>query len=191
MGPDPAASAVGSLHPIGGSMTITAPALTTTRANTATLVAAVKDALRAVPKRTPLPVLTHLRLSAETDTIVVTGFDYELSITRMVRGAGVMEPVLLPGIPLRDALMRLDQKQDVNLSVDGQKVTLQQGTRSVTLNTFPIEEYPALPVRDEARGLFETTGTILDTMAKGVCPFVGKDDGLPVLTATHLRLEGD
>src|SRR4051812_7803921 len=100
-------------HHQGERMTITAPVLTSTRANTATLVAAVKDALRAVPKSRGLPVLRNLRVHANDETIFVTGFDYELSITRMVSAVGELPPALVPGIALRDALARLDQKQDV------------------------------------------------------------------------------
>jgi DNA polymerase III subunit beta len=171
-------------------MTITAEPTTTITAPTATLVAAVKDALRAVPRRAHTPIMSALRVHAEAGRIHVAGFDYELSVTRIVNGVGEMPAVLVPGIPLRDALARLDQKRDVQIEVTETSVILTQGTRKVTLKTvFEVAEYPLIPVIDGP--IFETTGTTLSTLSGSLNPFVGKDDGLPVLTAVNLRLEGN
>jgi DNA polymerase III sliding clamp (beta) subunit (PCNA family) len=166
-------------------MTITPThSLTTTRTNTATLVAAVKDALHAVPKKVFAPVLTMLRIHANFEHIVVTGFDYDFSVTRTVSGVGDLPAVLVPGVPLRDALTRLDQKQDVSITVDGDKVTITQGTRSVTLKaTIPVEEFPTVPTVHGP--VFETTGTVLSTFSSSLSPFASKDDMLPALTTVR------
>ena len=145
---------------------MTATPITTlaTKANTATLVAAVKDALRAVAKRPSVPVVSLLRLEGDprNGMIFVTGFDYELSVTKHVDATGQFPPVLVPGIALRDALMRLDQKADVYIGVDGEKVILKQGTRSVTLKApIPADEFPMLP--SVLGPVFDTTGQVLTT----------------------------
>jgi DNA polymerase-3 subunit beta len=174
-------------------MTITTPIETQQiiRVGTATLVAAVKDALRAVPKKAHTPLMTQLLLRAEGGVLSITGYDYELSVTRIVGVDGIaFDPVLLAGKTLCDALTRLDQKQPVEVVSTGTKVTLRQGTRVVTLNTHAkVEEYPQTPVVVGA--VFETIGTTLSTFAATLATCVGKDDMLPALTGYHLSLEGN
>lgn len=163
---------------------------TTVSTGVATLVGAVKDALRAVPTRFHTPILTCLRVHAQHGSLVVSGFDYETSITRTVPAEGEIDAFVVPGIALRDALTRLDQKQDVSLSAADERVTLVQGTRIVTLKTLDLDQYPLIP-SGWPHAAFETTGQTLTEMSNALSVAVSKDDMLPVLTAIRLHLDGD
>ena len=163
---------------------------TTVVTNTAPLLAAVKDALRAVSKRPTTPIMAFLHVSADAGALQVSGFDWETGVTRTIDASGFVAPFVVTGIAFRDALARLDQKQPVNIGWAGDRVTITQGTRTVNLKTGDVGEFPALPaVTSEA--VLTTTGQHVAAMVAGVLPFVGKDDMLPALTGINLTLEGD
>jgi len=163
---------------------------TTVTTHTATMLAAVRHALLAVAKRPSVPVLSHLRVWSESGHLRVAAYDYDTAIIRHLDAEGAIEPMLLPGVQLRDALARLDQKQPVTLGRDLDKALITQGTRTVTLRLGDMADYPDLPAVPEGRAL-SVAGPVLASMVTGVGPFVGKDDMLPVLTAMHFKLDGD
>lgn len=169
-------------------MTITANP-TTVQTATATLLASVKDAIRAVHKRPSTPVMHGLRLETTTPgTLSVAGFNFDVSITKRVAvaGAGTLDACLVPSTALRDALARLDAKQPVTLGVDGDKLVLTQNAKRVQLKLLNVGDYPDLP-RIEAPSDLITSGEVLKQVAGGVAPFLGRDDMLPVLRAVQVE----
>lgn len=163
---------------------------TTVSTGVATLVGAVKDALRAVYKRPQVPIMSCVRVHAELGYIIVSGFDYETSITRTLPAEGEILPFVTPALALRDALARLDQKRDVSVSSSDGRVTLAQGTRIVTLKTYDVADFPNVP-RLPVAPVFECPGATLAELSSSLSPFVSKDDMLPVLTAVNLALDGE
>lgn len=164
--------------------------VTTVTTNTADLLTAVKHVLLGVGKRPSVPVLGCIRIVAEDNVLAVAGFDFETRVSRTVAGEGDLPEALVPGVALKDAVARLDQKQPVTLAVDGEYLLITQGTRNVKLRTGYLEDYPALPPVPVTPAL-ETTGYNLAALTNGLMPFVGKDDMLPVLTGIHFKLDGD
>lgn len=153
------------------------------------LAEAVAWTAKSLPARPPAPVLAGLLLSAIGEELVISGFDYEVSsrsqLPAQVEEAGT---VLVSGKLLADIARALPNRP-VEFSTDGPKVSLVCGSSRFTLQTMPVEEYPALPDMPKAAGSI-AAGTFAAAVAQ-VAVAAGKDDTLPFLTGVRVEINGD
>lgn len=155
------------------------------------LTDAVAWAARSLPVRPSVPVLAGLLIETnETgDGLVLSTFDYETS-ARATVPASIQDEgkALVSGRLLADICRSLPSKP-VHMSIEGAKVVLTCGQAKFTLQTMPVEEYPALPAMPE------TTGSVSsDAFSQAVSQAVtaaGRDDMLPVLTGVRIEIAGD
>jgi DNA polymerase-3 subunit beta len=154
------------------------------------LADAVAWAARILPQKSQLPVLSGLRLDAETSgALRLSGFDYEVSaeaeLDVTVAEAG---SVLVPGRLLADITRSLPG-QPVEISTDGSRVQVSCGSARFTLPTLPLDEYPTLPDMPEVAG---TLGSDAFAAAiTSVAVAAGRDDTLPVLTGIRIEIDGE
>lgn len=154
------------------------------------LADAVAWAARILPQKSQLPVLSGLRLDAETSgALRLSGFDYEVSaeaeLDVMVAEAG---SVLVPGRLLADITRSLPG-QPVEIATEGSRVQVSCGSARFTLPTLPLDEYPSLPEMPAVAG---TLGS--DAFAAAVTSVAvaaGRDDTLPVLTGIRIEIDGE
>jgi DNA polymerase-3 subunit beta len=153
------------------------------------LAEAVAWAARSLPPRPPVPVLAGLLLDADSDTLTLSGFDYEVS-ARVEAEADVAEPgrALVSGRLLADISRSLPNRP-VDVASDGQKVVLTCGSARFTLLTLPVDEYPSLPVMPTASG--SVAGDIFAAAVAQVSVAAGRDDTLPVLTGVRVEIDGE
>ena len=153
------------------------------------LAEAVAWTAKSLPARPPAPVLAGLLLSAIGDELVISGFDYEVSsrsqLPAQVEEAGT---VLVSGKLLADIARALPNRP-VEFSTDGPKVELVCGSSRFTLQTMPVDEYPALPDMPKAAGSI-AAGTFAAAVAQ-VAVAAGKDDTLPFLTGVRVEISGE
>ncbi|GAA1260632.1 DNA polymerase III subunit beta [Kitasatospora nipponensis] len=153
------------------------------------LAEAVAWAARSLPARPPVPVLAGLLLTAQEGTLALSGFDYEVS-ARVELEADVEEQgtVLVSGRLLNDISRNLPNRP-VEISTDGQRVTVVCGSSRFTLPTLPVDEYPALPQMPTATGT--VSGEVFASAVSQAAVAAGRDDTLPVLTGVRVEIEGD
>lgn len=153
------------------------------------LAEAVAWAARSLPARPPVPVLAGLLLKAESGSLSLSSFDYEVS-ARVSVEADIDEEgtVLVSGRLLADICRALPNRP-VEISTDGVRVTVLCGSSRFTLHTLPVEEYPALPQMPNATGT--VPGEVFAAAAAQVAIAAGRDDTLPVLTGVRIEIEGD
>lgn len=157
------------------------------------LAESVAWAARSLPSRPSVPVLAGLMLEASSDggsqALQLSGFDYETS-ARAGLPAEVADngKVLVSGRLLADICRSLPAHQ-VEVTLEGQRATLTCGSSRFTLQTMPVEDYPALPA------IPATSGTVpADTFATAVAQAVsaaGRDDMLPLLTGVRIEISGE
>ncbi|MCW2782748.1 MAG: dnaN [Marmoricola sp.] len=160
------------------------------------LADAVAWTARALPIRPSAPVLAGLLIEAGQlsdsagagEGLTLSTFDYETS-ARATLNADVSDEgrALVSGRLLADICRSLPNKP-VDMVIDGAKVTLTCGSARFSLQTMPVEDYPALPVMPEARGTVKS-----ELFAHAVSQAVtaaGRDDMLPVLTGVRVELDG-
>ncbi len=156
------------------------------------LADAVAWAARSLPVRPSVPVLAGLLIETSPDDasgLILSTFDYETS-ARATLPADVSDEgrALVSGRLLADICRSLPNKP-VEMTIDGAKVSLTCGSARFSLQTMPVEEYPALPEMPAATGAVRS-----DVFAAAVAQAVtaaGRDDMLPVLTGVRIEIDGD
>ncbi|WP_031067786.1 DNA polymerase III subunit beta [Streptomyces sp. NRRL WC-3742] len=153
------------------------------------LAEAVAWAARSLPARPPVPVLAGLLLTAQDGSLALSGFDYEVS-ARVELEADVEEAgtVLVSGRLLNDISRNLPNRP-VEISTDGQRVSVVCGSSRFTLPTLPVDEYPALPQMPTATGV--VSGDVFASAVSQAAVAAGRDDTLPVLTGVRVEIEGE
>ncbi|WP_369171962.1 DNA polymerase III subunit beta [Streptomyces sp. R28] len=159
------------------------------RIERAAFAEAVAWAGRALPSRTPVPVLGGLLLAVDAGRLTVSGFDFEAAarIEVSAETTGVGE-VLVPGRRLLD-ICRVLPDGPVSCALEGTRFTVEAGGTEFGLSTLPREEYPALPARPVSYGSVDAAD--FATAVGQVAVAAGRDETLPVLTGVQLRLDGD
>ncbi len=152
------------------------------------LADAVAWAARSLPVRPSAPVLAGLLIETNDDGLMLSTFDYETSARATVPAEVSDEGrALVSGRLLADICRSLPNKP-VDMTIDGAKVSLTCGSARFSLQTMPVEEYPALPDMPQATGTVRS-----DLFANAVSQAVvaaGRDDMLPVLTGVRLEIDG-
>ncbi len=153
------------------------------------LAESVAWAARSLPARPSVPVLAGLLIEADSDGLQLSGFDYETS-ARASLAAEVADEgrALVSGRLLADICRSLPAHQ-VEMSLEGQRVTLVCGSSRFTLQTMPVEDYPALPAMPDVSGTVPAdsfTGAVSQAVAAA-----GRDDMLPLLTGVRVEISGE
>lgn len=150
---------------------------------------AVAWAARSLPVRPSAPVLAGLLIEAGEEGLVLSAFDYETSARAELRADVADEGrVLVSGRLLADICRSLPHKP-IDFELAGSKLELKCGSGRFSLQTMPVDEYPALPNVPAASGVVSG-----DEFASAVAQAVtaaGRDDMLPVLTGVRIEIEGD
>ena len=152
------------------------------------LADAVAWAARSLPIRPSVPVLAGLLIEAGHEGLMLSTFDYETS-ARATLTADVTEEgkALVSGRLLADICRSLPNKP-VEMVIDGARVSLTCGSARFSLQTMPVEDYPALPDMPSATGTVQS-----DVFSHAVSQAVtaaGRDDMLPVLTGVRIEIDG-
>lgn len=145
---------------------------------------AVSFAVKLLPQRTTLPILSGVLIAAEGSSVTVSSFDYEVSAkTRVDAAIEKSGTVLVSGRLLAEIASRLPH-DSVVCELSGNSVAITSGSAKFSLATMPVEEYPNLP---EVEGI---TGTVsaeqFASAVAQVAPAASRDDVTPVITGVLL-----
>jgi len=153
-----------------------------------TLADAVAWAARTLPARPSLPVLAGLVLTADSQGLTLSSFDYEVSARVMINA-----DVEIPGTTLVSGRLLADIARSlpgapVTLVSEGTRIVITCGRSSFTLPTLPVEDYPQLPAMPSSSG--EINAAVFAEAVAQVAIAAGKDDTLPTLTGIRMEIEG-
>jgi DNA polymerase-3 subunit beta len=146
---------------------------------------AVSFAVRLLPQRTTLPILSGVLIETTDDGLSLSSFDYEVS-ARVRIDAQIEEPgrVLVSGKLLADIANRLPGVP-VEVSTQDNRVVVSAGSARFTLLSMPVAEYPSLPAIGESTGVVPA-GTFSGAIAQVVVA-ASRDDVTPVITGVQLE----
>lgn len=147
---------------------------------------AVSFAVKLLPQRTTLPILSGVLIEAAGDGLVLSSFDYEVS-ARTEINAKVDEPgrVLVSGRLLADIASRLPNAP-VTFSTDDGRITVACGAGHFTLLSMPVEEYPTLPQVSSQSGVLQADD--FSAAIAQVAVAASRDDVTPVITGVQLEV---
>ena len=145
---------------------------------------AVSFAVKLLPQRTTLPILSGVLITVEDDTVTISSFDYEVSAkTKVAASVDTPGQVIVSGRLLSEIAQRLPE-DSVTLSLSGTSVSVVSGSAKFTLATMPVEEYPNLPEVEGVSG--SVSGEEFSQAVGQVAPAASSDDVTPVITGVLL-----
>lgn len=123
------------------------------RAELAAIAGAVKYVQGAVPTRTTLPTLEHVRLDASGNRVSLWATDLTVEASAQCP-AEVMMPgsVLVPGHLLASLIERAPKKAtEIDLVVQDHRAVVTIGRSRAEFGTLPVDDFPSLPaIGDDA-----------------------------------------
>jgi DNA polymerase-3 subunit beta len=150
---------------------------------------AVSFAVKLLPQRTTLPILSGVLIEASSTGLTLSTFDYEVS-ARTEIAADVTEPgrALVSGRLLADIANRLPNAP-VDVSSEDNRIIVRAGSARFTLLSMPVEEYPSLPKIGEVTGV--VPADVFASAVAQVAVAASRDDVTPVITGVQLEITGD
>lgn len=109
-----------------------------------------------VEKRQTLPVLANVLLVVDAGKLSLTGTDLEVELVAKAELNGEFGDgeITVPARKLLDICKSLPASAEIELRMDGQKLTIKSGKSRFTLTTLPANEFPNL---EEGIGAFSFT----------------------------------
>ncbi|BDI21226.1 DNA polymerase III subunit beta [Herbiconiux sp. L3-i23] len=150
---------------------------------------AVSFAVKLLPQRTTLPILSGVLIEAGSNGLTLSSFDYEVS-ARTEIAAEVSEPgrALVSGRLLADIASRLPNAP-VEVASEDSRIVVRAGSARFTLLSMPVEEYPSLPKIGEPTGV--VAADVFASAVAQVAVAASRDDVTPVITGVQLEISGD
>ena len=150
---------------------------------------AVSFAVKLLPQRTTLPILSGVLIEATESGLTLSSFDYEVSAQTSI-AAEIEETgrILVSGRLLADIASRLPNAP-VQFSTEDSRIKVTCGSAHFTLLSMPVEEYPTLPQVAEQSGLLPA-GDFAAAVAQ-VAVAASRDDVTPVITGVQLEISQD
>jgi DNA polymerase III subunit beta len=147
---------------------------------------AVSFAVKLLPQRTTLPILSGVLIETSETGLTLSAFDYEVSAQTTIV-ADVEEPgrILVSGRLLADIASRLPAAP-VQFATEETKISVVCGSAHFTLLSMPVEEYPTLPTVSGSTGLLP--GEEFATAVAQVAVAASHDDVTPVITGVQLEI---
>ena len=147
---------------------------------------AVSFAVKLLPQRTTLPILSGILIEANAEGLVLSSFDYEVSSQTEIQ-ADVEEPgtVLVSGRLLAEIAGRLPNAP-VRVATDESRISVTCGSASFTLLSMPVEEYPSIPEVGEESGVVPAEEFAAAVAQVAVA--ASRDDVTPVITGVQLEV---
>ncbi len=150
---------------------------------------AVSFAVKMLPARTTLPILSGVLIEASGEGLVFSSFDYEVSTQTKV-AATVETPgrVLVSGRLLAEIANRLPNAPVTFESVES-RIQVSCGSANFTLLSMPVEEYPTIPQVDGETGVLPAEE--FSSAVAQVAVAASRDDVTPVITGVQLEITGN
>lgn len=147
---------------------------------------AVSFAVKLLPQRTTLPILSGVLIEATETGLILSSFDYEVSAQTAIP-AEVEETgkVLVSGRLLAEIASRMPNAP-VRFSTESSRIKVSCGSASFTLLSMPVEEYPSIPQVSSQSGLVPAEEFAAAVAQVAVA--ASRDDVTPVITGVQLEV---
>lgn len=157
----------------------------------------VQDVLKAISSRTTIPILTGIKIDADTEGIKLTGSDSDISIESFIPKEE--EEILLADIQQTGSIVlnaRFFNEIVKKLPSDTIEIevlssfqtVIRSGQAEFNLNGLDPEEYPHLPQIEEEE-VFKLPTDLLKAMVRQTVFAVSTSETRPILTGVNWRVE--
>jgi DNA polymerase-3 subunit beta len=147
---------------------------------------AVSFAVKLLPQRTTLPILSGVLIEATETGLILSSFDYEVSAqTEIAAEVEETGKVLVSGRLLAEIASRLPNAP-VRFSTENSRIKVSCGSANFTLLSMPVEEYPSIPEVSTQSGLVPAEEFAAAVAQVAVA--ASRDDVTPVITGVQLEV---
>jgi len=147
---------------------------------------AVSFAVKLLPQRTTLPILSGVLIEATETGLILSSFDYEVSAqTEIPAEVEETGKVLVSGRLLAEIASRMPNAP-VRFSTESSRIKVSCGSASFTLLSMPVEEYPSIPQVNSQSGLVPAEEFAAAVAQVAVA--ASRDDVTPVITGVQLEV---
>ncbi|GAA0316094.1 DNA polymerase III subunit beta [Bacillus carboniphilus] len=158
------------------------------------LVKKIQDVMRAVSSKTPLPILTTIKLSADLEGLTLTGSNSTMSIQTVLPQSEQVEIKEVGAIALQakvfSEIVKNLSEGPIDLIVSNLKAVIRSGKSEFKLNGMNAEEYPRLP-EWETDYSFYLPSQLLRTLIRQTVFAVSSSETRPILTGVNWRLQNE
>jgi DNA polymerase III subunit beta len=163
------------------------------------LVQSVQDVMKAVSSRTTIPILTGIKIVANTEGVTLTGSDSDISIESFIpseeNGNEIVEIQQSGSIVLQarffSEIVKKLPMDIVEIEVGNhQSTVIRSGKAEFNLIGLDAEEYPHLPQIEE-NNVFKIPTDLLKAMIRQTVFAVSTSETRPILTGVNWKLEND
>ncbi|AZB41139.1 DNA polymerase III subunit beta [Bacillus sp. FJAT-42376] len=161
------------------------------------LAQSVQDVMKAVSSRTTIPILTGIKIVANSEGVTLTGSDSDISIESFIPteekgkiNVEIQEPgsIVLQARFFSEIVKKLP-KDTVEMEVQNHFSTIiRSGKAEFNLNGLDAQEYPHLPNIEE-ENVFRLPTDLLKTLIRQTGFAVSTSETRPILTGVNWRLE--
>ncbi|KAA0547145.1 DNA polymerase III subunit beta [Bacillus sp. BGMRC 2118] len=157
---------------------------------------AISDVMKAVSSKTTFPILTGIKLIAETDRIILIGSNADITIKRTIPQISdnqkIFEVLKAGSVVVSAKIMSEISKKlpgDIHLSLNhDQTVTLQSEEIKTKLTIFNGEDYPTIPEVTKTKSVTIKSDILLE-MIKQTAFASSKNESRPVLTGVNFSFQ--
>lgn len=175
-----------SAEPTGQTTSSDRSAYVKFQANRDVFSEAVSFAVKLLPQRTTLPILSGVLIQATETGLILSSFDYEVSAqTEIAADVEETGTVLVSGRLLAEIANRLPNAP-VRFSTEESRIVVSSGSASFTLLSMPVEEYPSIPQISSESGLVPAEEFAAAVAQVAVA--ASRDDVTPVITGVQLEV---
>jgi DNA polymerase-3 subunit beta len=161
------------------------------------LVQSVQDVMKAVSSRTTIPILTGIKIVANSEGVTLTGSDSDISIESFIpseeNGNEIVEILQTGSVVLQarffSEIVKKLPMDIVEIEVGNHHATvIRSGKAEFSLNGLDAEEYPHLPQIEE-ENIFKIPTDLLKAMVRQTVFAVSTSETRPILTGVNWKLE--
>lgn len=161
------------------------------------LIDSVQDVMKAISSRTPIPILTGIKIVASNEGLTFTGSDSDISIESFIPkeedGDEIVEVIQTGGVVLNarffNEIVRKLPTDTVEVEVLNHNQTLiRSGQSEFNLNGLDFDEYPQLPQITEENSV-SIPADLLKTIIKQTVFAVSSSETRPILTGVNWQIE--
>lgn len=141
-----------------------------------------------IPTRTTLPVLSNILISADDDSVTMSGTDLDIAVS--VRVPAEVEEAGALTVPAKklQELARELPEHPVRIQSKGDRLELSCGRASFKLNGMPKDEFPTFPsVNFDA--CWKLKGSVLHDLIRQTSFAVSTEESRPILNGVLWQLE--
>lgn len=141
---------------------------------------------KAIANSPPLPILSSILLTAQTDKLVLSATDLYLGIKSAI-SASVQEPgtIALPGKEFKQIINGLNQSKISIEKKNENTVEIISNKNVFTLQTHQVKEFPEFPARPKENAFISTE--VLESINNLIVPSASSDQTRPVLTSVLIN----